>query len=367
LVLLAACGGDTASRPSLLDDDEILYPSEDWEYAEPAQVGLDAKKLEALAAIADSNDSHCLIVTRKGRLVREWYWDDWDYKTQQIVHSVTKSFTSTLVGIAQDRELLNLEDPASKWITEWEAGESADITVKNLLSNDSGREWTFIKDYLEMAGSAPDKTGYAIALGQDDPPGTHWEYNNSAIQTLERVLKGATGGDVAAFAQANIFKPLGMKATMDHDAAGNTLTFGNLKASCDDLARFGYLYLRGGKWKDTQIVSKAYVKKATTTSQSLNDAYGYLFWLNNDGHYIRPSSPARKEGEGKQIEDLPESTFSALGLGGQMVTVIPEHEIVFARIGGSGDPVSAITSGGDPVGSDVVSALGNALAAAIKK
>ncbi|HEX5661787.1 MAG TPA: serine hydrolase domain-containing protein, partial [Polyangiales bacterium] len=312
-------------------------------------------------------DSHCMIVTRKGRLVREWYWDGWDHTTQQIVHSVTKSFTSTLVGIAQDRDLLSVEEPASKWITEWAGGASAGVTVKNLLSNDSGREWTFLKDYVEMAGGAADKTGFAIGLGQDDEPGTHWEYNNSAIQTLERVLKLATGDDVAAFAQANVFKPLGMKATMDHDAAGNTLTFGNLKASCDDLARFGYLYLRGGKWKDQQIVSKAYVEEATSVSQPLNDAYGYLFWLNNDGHFVRPSSPARKEGEGKQIEKLPESTFSALGLGGQMITVDPEHEIVFARIGGSGDAVSAVLSGGDPVGQDVVSALGNALGDAITK
>jgi CubicO group peptidase (beta-lactamase class C family) len=365
VLLLAACGDDAPS--SLLDDDRVLYPTPDWERAEPAQLGFDSAKLDALASIAEGNDSHCVMVTRKGRLVGEWYWDDWSRDTQQVVHSVTKSFTSTLVGIAQDRKLLRIEDPASTWISEWAGGASAGVTVQHLLSNDSGRAWTFLNDYVRMAGTESDKTSYAIGLGQDEPPGTFWEYNNSAIQTLERVLRKATNGDVAAFAQANLFAPLGIEAAMDHDAAGNTLMFGNLKASCDDLARFGYLWLRNGHWDGQQIVSEAYVKDATRISQPLNAAYGYLFWLNNDGHFVRPSSPTRVEGDGKQIEGLPEGTFSALGLGGQMVTVIPEHEIVFVRIGGRGDALSAVASGGDPVGSDVVSALGNALGAAIKE
>jgi CubicO group peptidase (beta-lactamase class C family) len=364
-LILAACGDDAAGSP--LDDDAVVYPTADWERASSAQLGFDQAKLDALATKADAADSHCLFLTRKGRLVQEWYFDGWTRDTQQIVHSVTKSFSSTLVGMAQDRHLLSIKDPASKWITEWAGTPSADVTVQQLLSNDSGREWTFIKDYVQMAGTAADKTGVAIGFGQDHPPATYWEYNNSAIQTLERVLKEVLHGDVAAFAHDNLFTPLGMSATMDHDQAGNTLIYGNLKASCSDLARFGYLWLRKGKWLDKQIVSEAYVAEASKVSQPLNVAYGYLFWLNNDGHYVLPSSPARREGDGKQIANLPQSVFSALGLGGQMVLIDPEHEIVMTRIGGSGDPVSALRGGSDPVGADVVAELGNALGDAITK
>jgi CubicO group peptidase (beta-lactamase class C family) len=367
LTSFCACGSDPA--PSLLDDETIVYPVPDWQTVEASALGFDTKKLEQVATLAEANDSHCLLVTRKGRIVGEWYWDGWTADNQQIVHSVTKSFTSTLVGIAQDKGMLSVTDKASMYIPAWEGTESADVTLQNLLSNDSGREWTFLKDYIEMAGAANDKTEYAINLEQDEPPGTFWEYNNSAIQTLERVLKQATGeADVAKFAKQNLFDPLGMKSTMGHDGAGNTIMFGDLQASCRDLARFGYLFLRHGKWAaDKQIVSEAWIDAATTQSTPLNAAYGYLWWLNNDGHYVRPSAPSRVEGDGKQMERLPESTFAALGLGGQIVAVDPEHEIVMTRIGGEPSALGAFASGTDPVGSDVVMSLGNALADALRE
>jgi len=368
ILLCAACGSNDAP-PSLLGDTSIVYPGTDWETAEPAALGFSQAGLDHVAALADADNSHCLLVTRKGRIVAEHYWDGWTADSQQVVHSVTKSFTSTLVGIAQDRGLLQVDEPATKYIPEWEGTDSAAVTLAHLLSNSSGRHWDFVGDYLTMAGSSADKTAYAISLGQDHPPGTFWEYNNSAIQTLDRVLKRATGeSDVAAFAKAHLFDPLGMKASMDHDSAGNTLMFGGLKASCRDLARFGYLFLRGGVWADQKrIVSAEWVAQATRVSTPLNAAYGYLWWLNNDGHYVQPSAPARIEGDGKQMPRLPESTFAALGLAGQIVAVDPEHEIVMTRIGGDGNPALAITSGGDLTGASVVTELGNALGDALTK
>jgi CubicO group peptidase (beta-lactamase class C family) len=368
MATLLACGDDDAPS-SLLSDDTVVYPMPDWPTAKPAQLGFDEAGLERLAQLADANDSHCLLVTRKGRVVAEWYWDGWTRDSHQVVHSVTKSFTSTLVGIAQDRGLVDVDDRASKYIAEWEGTDSAEVTLKNLLSNDSGRQWNFIKDYVEMAGGAADKTQFSIDLGQDRPPGQHWEYNNSAIQTLERVLEKATRSEVAQFAQQSLFEPLGLSATtIGRDSAGNALLFGNLEASCSDLARLGYLFLRRGKWAGGKtIVSESWVEAATTKSTPLNDAYGYLWWLNNDGPYVRPSAPSRVEGNGKQIERLPDSTFAALGLGGQMVAVDPEHEIVVTRIGGDPNPLGAFTSGGDPVGSAIVEELGNALADALVK
>jgi len=219
-----------------------------------------------------------------------------------------------------------------------------------------------------MAGTAADKTQFAIDLGQDRPPGTWWEYNNSAIQTLERVLETSTGAtDVAAFAREHLFEPLGMKSQMGHDPSGNTVMYGDLQASCRDLARFGYLFLRRGKWADGKvIVSEAWVDTARSVSSPLNAAYGYLWWLNNPGHYVRPSAPNRVEGEGKQMERLPDSVYAALGLGGQMVVVDSEHEIVMTRIGGDPNPLAAFTGNPDPVGSSIVSDLGNALGDAVK-
>jgi CubicO group peptidase (beta-lactamase class C family) len=87
----------------------------------------------------------------------------------------------------------------------------------------------------------------SFGLSQAQPPNTWWEYNNSAIQTLERVLEVATGQDVEAFAQANLFQPIGMNVSMGRDLAGNPQTYMGVSSSCRDLARFGYLYMRNGK------------------------------------------------------------------------------------------------------------------------
>src|SRR5690606_22418798 len=106
-----------------------------------AAMGLDAEVLEEIAADAEAAGSNCLVVTRHGRIVDERYWNGTDPATTQEVFSATKSITSTLVGIAQDRGLLSIQDPASVYIPQWADGPSKGVTVENLLSNDSGREW----------------------------------------------------------------------------------------------------------------------------------------------------------------------------------------------------------------------------------
>ncbi|MFT3926361.1 MAG: serine hydrolase domain-containing protein [Myxococcales bacterium] len=364
-----ACASDSQESSNLLDDHSVIYPNPDWATAEPAALGFDSAALDELAKTADGNDSHCLVVTRKGRIVAEWYWDGWTAESEQVVFSATKSFTSTLVGIAQDQGRLSIHDPASKYISEWQGGASAAVTVQQLLSNSSGREWSFLTDYVRMAAGASDKTQFAIDLGQDHDPGSYWEYNNSAIQTLERVLKVSLGvSDVADYARTNLLEPIGMKSHMGHDGAGNSVMFADLSASCRDLARFGYLFLRKGEWADgKRIVSEAWVAEATSISTELNSAYGYLWWLNQPGHYVLPSSPGRREGDGKQMPALPDTTFAALGLGGQVIGVDPEHEIVFTRIGGSADVASTALSGADLTGLDVVTVLSEAVAKAIVK
>ena len=120
--------------------------------------------------------------------------------TEQNVFSITKSITSTLVGIAQERGELNITEKASEYITEWVGTPSEDVTVRNLISNNSGRYWDLWTDYVRNYALADDKTAHAIGLGQEHDPGTVWRYNNSAIQTLEPVLNDATGMDVADYA-----------------------------------------------------------------------------------------------------------------------------------------------------------------------
>jgi len=326
-------------------EDDALYPGEEWETGAPEDHGIDPTRLQEAADTAEGHDSHCFMVIQGGKVVGEWYWDGWDRDTRQDVFSATKSFTSTLVGIAQDRGLLGIDDRASDTITQWQGTDSEDVTVRNLLSNDSGREWALTTDYVGMATLAADKTRFAVELGQDHEPGTWWEYNNSAIQTLEAVLEQATDMEVGDFAREVLFEPLGMGAEYTLDDAGNATTFGGMQASCDDLARLGYLFLRNGRWAGEQIVSRTWVEEATVPSTELNSAYGYLWWLNRDGHWVEPTGSSRSEGDGKWHPGDPQEVFMALGFQGQIAFVDPTRDLVYARIGGMGDSTAAFLGG----------------------
>jgi CubicO group peptidase (beta-lactamase class C family) len=224
---------------------------------------------------------------------------------------------------------------------EWKGTPSEDVTVRDLLSNDSGRAWSPLIDYRQLI-AARDRTAFAVGLSQAQPPGTTWAYNNSAIQTLQRVLQNATGQDVVQFAWQRLFEPLGMRhTTMTTDRAGNAQTFEGVRSTCQDLARFGQLMLDRGRWGSKQIVSARWVHDATAVSSTkLNAAYGYLWWLNHHGVIGSPlvatsvqaaSNPSTKRG--RFVAGAPDDMFWALGLGNQLVQVDPGSTTVVVRLG----------------------------------
>ena len=345
VAMVAACSSDTdepaagagstttSSTSTSLVSLAPAWPVPDWQTIDPADAGLEPSALSSMAAHAAAGGTSCLVVTRDGRLVDEHYWNGASPTSEQEAFSVTKSITSTLVGIAADRGLLDIDQPASTFIPEWKGTPSEPVTVRNLLAMDSGRRQDFKTDYSEMAARAADKTAFSIALDQEHPPGTFWAYNNAGVQDLERVLEVATGGDVGEFARTALFEPLGMTSHIRRDDAGNTLTFMGAQASCRDLARFGLLHLRMGEWAGRQIVSRDWVTAATSPSQELNDRYGLLWWLGED-------------------------QYAAIGMFHQLVVVFPESGIVVTRMGaGQG-------SGGDQFRlDDLVRGIRNALGA----
>ncbi len=359
-------GGESAENDSASDsepdagetdtgfvtEDGTVYPGARWPEQDPESVGFDPDALAEAAQLADEGDSHCLTVVHGGYLIGEWFFDDWDRTTEQNVFSITKSVTSLAVGIAEDEGLLSVDDAASEYIEEWQGTESESVAIRDLLSHTSGRYWDFWNDYLGLGGSE-DMTGFAVGLSQQYDPGTVWEYNNSAVQTLERVVTRATDTSLADYTTEHLLSKIGVSSTFSQDRSGNTIAYSDFTASCEDLARLGYLLLRGGRWGDTQVVSKAYLDAAFTPSSSLNDAYGYLFWLNRDGHWIAASKSAdeKPSGDGKMHKNLPEDMIIAEGLQNQLIVILPSDDLVITRIGGEGNAVAAFTSGNlsDPV------------------
>jgi CubicO group peptidase (beta-lactamase class C family) len=315
--------------------------------AGPEEVGFDPKVLDRLAQEAKDTGSTCFLVARDGKVAGEWYWNDGAADKPQEVFSVTKSVTSTLVGLAQAEGDLALSDPAADFIPEWRGTDSEAVTVRNLLSNDSGRFWSAESDYGTLV-RARDRTAYAVGLDQTAPPGEVWNYNNAAIQTLDRVIRNATGEVTADFAEEELFGPLGMDHTrMTADASGrSTQAFFGMQSTCPDLARFGQLFEQQGSWDGEQLLPRSWVKDAVgRSSQTLNAAYGLLWWVNREGPQL---SPVEEVGaaprSGQLVPGAPADLYAALGFGGQVVMVDPGSGTVVVRLGTLGTG-AAPTSG----------------------
>src|SRR5689334_20517394 len=132
---LAGCAATTSGGSQAIDADGL--PT-----ATPIELGFDAATLDRLADDAQAFGSTCFLVARQGKVVFTRYWNGGGAETPQEVFSVTKSVTSTLVGLAQADGDLSIDDPASTWIEQWRGTPSEAVTVRHLLSGVSGRFWS---------------------------------------------------------------------------------------------------------------------------------------------------------------------------------------------------------------------------------
>ena len=345
-VALAAGGTSTATSAPARDADATTQRSaprtvDGWTLATPSSLGLRGSAIERGAAEARRLDSTCFAVVRVGRLAGEWNWKQQRRDVPREVFSITKSVTSTLVGIAIRDGDLRLDDTVSRYVPQWRDTPSESVTVRNLLSNDSGRFWSMESDYRDLL-AAKSRTKYAIGLTQQYAPGSAWAYNNAAIQVLEPVLEQATGMRVARFARERLFEPLGMThTTMITDRADNAaLVFYGLRTTCLDLARFGELYLGRGKVGGRRILDRSYVKRAVGRPSTVhNAAYGYLWWLNRPGLVRGATDAVDAQGQpvrrvtGQLAAYAPENVFAALGFGGQVLLVDPGSRTMVVRLG----------------------------------
>ena len=304
----------------------------------PDDHGIDPAGLEEAAAAADQHRSHCLLVIRHGVLVFERYFAGTDAATLNRSWSIAKSYTGTLVGIAIARgELSGLDQTVAELVPEWAGTDKAAITVGDLVSMTSGLEWSLFQDYVQMATFTDDQTAFAVDLEPAAAPGSGWTYHNGGVQVLERVLKNATGMSIEEYADAHLWSRIGMAGSWEHDPSGNPTAYANALATCRDHARFGYLYLRGGRWAGgEEVVAPDWVDQALTPSQEFNRAYGFLFWLNG---YTPAMSSLNEEKDEELIPFAPDDLFAARGFGNQFIDVIPSLDLIVVRFGA--DPLGA--------------------------
>ncbi|MFX0195057.1 MAG: serine hydrolase domain-containing protein [Candidatus Hodarchaeota archaeon] len=311
------------------DDSRDYWPTISWRTSTPETQGMDSTMLnQMLEYIGEQGyNIDSIMVIRNGYIVLEEYTNpSYNQITKHVCYSVTKSFTSALIGIAIQKGFINNIDQKvvdffpDKTIANLDIRKQS-MTIEHLLTMSTGLEWdesTF--PYMDLEDNPVLQNSYiqliysndSIQFVLDQPmindPGVKWVYNSGASHLLSTIIEYITGYSTLNFAHEFLFGPLGISdVSWTQHSQGLYYGAHGLYLRPQDMAKFGYLYLNNGSWDDKHVVSADWVIKSTQT-------------------YIWP----RKEvGYGYQWWTLPlDGIYFASGLYGQGIFVIPEYDLV---------------------------------------
>lgn len=337
----AAAAGVALLNPRVFSAPQKTYwpRGNDWETRSPKDVAMDGAAIEEAVKYAGEHNSTGLVILRGGRIVAEKYWQDWTPETAQPIYSSSKSVTATLVGMAiEDGKIKSVNQSASDFVRSWKGTPKEAITLRHMLTMTSG-----IKVGTAAVSPTVDAFEETAAFPLEHAPGEHWAYNTPVYRMLIRVLEIASSQSIAQYTERKLSGPLGMRHSMwDCAPAPNNKTNCTwYRSSLRDMSRFGLLILRQGKWETQQLISAQFIKEATSTSQKLNESYGYLWWLN--GQASHQLAAGREAQPGMLWPNCPPDAFGALGAQDKKIYIVPSLDLVVSRHGG---PAGVSVEGG---------------------
>ena len=331
-------------------------PAGNWAKKNPAELGLDPVKLQEAVDFAKTRESRREmdfsdqerifgtllgsvpniraktngLVIYKGYIVAEFGDSTWVDPT----YSVAKSMLATVAGIAvRDGLITNLDSLVGASVKDggYDSPRNAQVTWKHHLQQTSEWEGTMFGKPDNFIGKEAFGEG-EMKPREQKKPGTHYEYNDVRINRFALSLLRTFNKPVPDVFREQVMDVIGASNTWRwipyHNSwvdlngrkvasvSGGTRWGGGMWIHSYDMARFGYLWLRGGKWGDKQVLPPAFVKEALTQGGAENspgNGYGYLWWLNTTG---------------KALAGLPTNAFSANGNGSNTITVSPDHDLV---------------------------------------
>ncbi len=298
----------------------------------PEREGISSTAVLAFVQAADSaiDAMNSVMIVRHGRVVAEGWWAPYDARTPHVLYSLSKSFTSTAVGLAVAEGKLSVDDPVLKFFP----GDAPDappanlraMRVRDLLRMNTGQ----ITEAPLGITDAPALPGTWVHRFLAHPvpykPGTHFLYNSPATYMLSAIVQKTTGQTVLDYLEPRLFEPLGIeRPTWVASPEGISAGAYGLNVRTEDIAKLGLLYLQRGEWNGARILPAAWVDEATArqTSNGSNPAsdwdqgYGYQFWRSRHG-------------------------YRGDGAFGQYMLVLPEYDAVVAITSGVRDMQSVM-------------------------
>jgi len=273
---------------------------------------------------------HSILIVKNGAIVHEVYFGAYKRESLHTIYSITKSVTSALIGIAIDNgDIGGVDETVGELLPEYAAAieddRLKDATAEQLLTMSSGLEWDeWTYPYSDPRNSeyyqvqSRDWVKYVLELPMRDEPGSRWVYNTGGVHVLSAIIKSRTGLYANQLAEKHLFEPLGIERySWNTDPKGYPCTGGTrggLRLRTRDIAKFGMVFMREGKWNGKQVISKEWVRESTTKHATTvrNSDYGYLWWLNS-----------------YTIKNRQVDMIVGAGYGGQSLALVPDLDLMY--------------------------------------
>lgn len=290
------------------------------------------EKLDQLNQFNLENKSRAFIIYKDGKIINEKYFgtkiidkQPFDKNSNWYWASAGKSLTAVLIGMAQQENLLNINDPVSRYLGKWTGMDPKDehkITIRNLLTMTSG---------LDYNQDQQCKSGDCFVL--KNPAGSFWYYDTSAYSQLAKIIEKASHKSIHQYVSEKL---------SGSGISGKWIPFENglvFSSTAESFLQFGKLVLNKGKLNGkTYYQYDDYFKQMTDTSQNFNLSYGYLWWLNGKDEIRVPGF--EESFNQSLVPNAPEDMFSALGKNGQILDIIPSKNLIILRMGENPDVYS---------------------------
>jgi CubicO group peptidase (beta-lactamase class C family) len=290
----------------------------------------------AIQAFVDANEQKGLgvqsfMLVRNGHIVADGWWKPYAAQLPHIMFSVSKSFTSTAIGLAVSEGRLSVDDPVISFFPSYVTPEISEnmgtLKVRHLLSMSTGHD----EDTMIALRNNPDKDWVSVFLSRPIKyePGTHFLYNSGASFMLSAILQSITGQTALEYLRPRLFTPLGIENPLwQTNHSGINLGASGLRLRTGDLAKFGQLYLQRGVWNGQCLIPEEWIEEATSVHVSNGDD---------------PNSDW-SQGYGYQIWRCRHNLFRFDGAFGQFCIIMPEQNAIMAITSGTRDMPSVLNA-----------------------
>jgi CubicO group peptidase (beta-lactamase class C family) len=263
----------------------------------PEEQGIPAAAIQRFIEDANTklDEIHSFMLVRHGQVVAETWWSPYAANEQHVLYSLSKSFTSTAMGLAVAEGKLRIDDPVLKFFPDdapaMPSKNLQAMRVRDLLTMSTGHRDEDIRNFPYLD---PNAVRQFLALPVADKPGTHFVYNTPGTFIQSAIIQKVTGQSTLEYLRSRLFEPLGIASPRwDANPRGISLGGFGLSVTTEDIAKFGQLYLQKGKWQGKQLVPAAWVEQATARQMSngsdpasdWDQGYGFQFWRCQHGFF----------------------------------------------------------------------------------